>query len=166
MCFTTLLFWFVTVFCSGKLVYYKYCHSSEWQQSIREVMIPENSGNEEMVSVVCLGVIQLPKSKHLSLQDRITIENMLNQHCSFKEIGTSIGKDCTTVSKEIRKHRAVKESGGYGRQYNPCLHRNSCTKENLCENPKCKFRYCCRCTRDACYKFCSDFEERHCPKLK
>ncbi len=166
MCFTTLLFWFVTVFCSGKLVYYKYCHSSEWQQSIREVMIPENSGNEEMVSVVCLGVIQLPKSKHLSLQDRMTIENMLNQHFSFKEIGIRIGKDCTTVSKEIRKHRTIKESGGYGRRYNPCIHRNTCAKENLCEDISCKARYCCRCTRHLCFNLCPSFTEELCSRLE
>jgi hypothetical protein len=55
-----------------------------------------------ITSVVCLEVMQLSINKYLSLQDRITIENMLNRHCSLKEIGARIGKDCTTVSKEIR----------------------------------------------------------------
>ena len=46
---------------------------------------------------------------HLTLSDRIYIEQALERRMKFKEIAVFIGKDPTTVSKEIRRHRVVKE---------------------------------------------------------
>ena len=43
------------------------------------------------------------KNKHLSFDDRLQIEKGLNENKSFKQIGKDIGKDCTTISKEIKK---------------------------------------------------------------
>ena len=48
------------------------------------------------------------KNKHLSFDDRLEIEKGLKQNKSFKEISLIIGKECTTVSKEIRNHRIYK----------------------------------------------------------
>ncbi|MFR0847629.1 MAG: helix-turn-helix domain-containing protein [Eubacterium sp.] len=44
----------------------------------------------------------MANNKHLSLSDRITIESMLEKHHTFKEIGSFLDKDPTTISKEIR----------------------------------------------------------------
>lgn len=44
------------------------------------------------------------KRKHLTLADRIQIERGLDSNKNFTEIGKEIGKDPTTVSKEVRKH--------------------------------------------------------------
>ena len=44
------------------------------------------------------------KYKHLTLEDRIEIEQCLNHGMTFKAIAERIGKDQTTVSKEIKKH--------------------------------------------------------------
>lgn len=44
-------------------------------------------------------VIFMTKNKHMSLHDRIIINNGL----SFKAIARTIGKNCSTVSKEVRK---------------------------------------------------------------
>ena len=44
------------------------------------------------------------KNKHLSFDDRLEIENGLKNRKTFKEIGNIVGKDCTTISKEIRNH--------------------------------------------------------------
>lgn len=41
------------------------------------------------------------KQKHLNLEARVLIESLLNQHHSFKSIARELGKDCTTISKEI-----------------------------------------------------------------
>lgn len=41
------------------------------------------------------------KNKHLSFDERLEIERGLKNNLSFKQIGKNIGKDCTTVSKEI-----------------------------------------------------------------
>ena len=42
------------------------------------------------------------KNKHMTLQDRIEIQECLSKSMTFKAIGKRIGKDQTTVSKEIR----------------------------------------------------------------
>ena len=43
--------------------------------------------------------------KHLTLEDRVYIENELAKGTSFKNIATFLCKDPTTISKEIRAHR-------------------------------------------------------------
>lgn len=47
------------------------------------------------------------KYKHMSLDDRIEIQECLNKGMSFKAIAKRIGKDATTVSKEVKKHLVV-----------------------------------------------------------
>ena len=44
------------------------------------------------------------KNKHLSLEDRNTIQQCLDQGMTFKAIAARIGKDQTTISKEVKKH--------------------------------------------------------------
>jgi IS30 family transposase len=42
--------------------------------------------------------------KHLTLDDRIEIQNCLHHGMTFKAIGRRINKDQTTISKEVKKH--------------------------------------------------------------
>ena len=42
--------------------------------------------------------------KHLTLDDRIEIQNCLHNGMTFKAIATRISKDQTTISKEVKKH--------------------------------------------------------------
>jgi len=44
------------------------------------------------------------KNKHLTLEDRTEIQQCLDHGMTFKAIALRIGKDQTTVSKEIKKH--------------------------------------------------------------
>jgi IS30 family transposase len=44
------------------------------------------------------------KNKHMTLEDRIEIQECLGHGMSFKAIAARIGKDQTTVSKEVKKH--------------------------------------------------------------
>ena len=44
------------------------------------------------------------KNKHLTLDDRIEIQECLSKKMTFKAIGALIGKDQTTVSKEVKLH--------------------------------------------------------------
>ena len=60
----------------------------------------------------------MANNKHLSLSDRITIESMLEKHHSFKEIGSFLDKDPTTISKEIRSRFVTLRTGGRYIQYN------------------------------------------------
>lgn len=47
--------------------------------------------------------------KHLTLSDRIIIEKGLDEGKTFAAIATAVGKDPTTISKEVRKHRTLKQ---------------------------------------------------------
>ncbi len=65
------------------------------------------------------------KYKHLSFEDRCVIEEFLNHHFNFSQIAYRLGKDRTSISKEVLKHRFLRGSacsaiikvyntGGYG----------------------------------------------------
>ncbi|MDD5924603.1 MAG: IS30 family transposase [Clostridia bacterium] len=47
------------------------------------------------------------KYKHMTLDDRIEIQECLNKGITFKDIGRRISKDPTTISKEVKKHLVV-----------------------------------------------------------
>lgn len=73
-------------------------------------------------------------SKHLSLEEREAISYMLNANKSFKAIGQALGRDCTTISKEVRSHIKTSRVGMPGRPYNNCRHRFNCSQNMLCPN--------------------------------
>ena len=50
------------------------------------------------------------KYKHLSFEDRCTIEDFLNNNYNFTKIANRIGKDRTTVAHEIKKHRFLRST--------------------------------------------------------
>ena len=56
------------------------------------------------------------KYKHLTAEDRQKICDLLNYGQDFKAIGKAIGKDQTTISKEVKKHIIVREK--------PSLHKD------------------------------------------
>lgn len=84
--------------------------------------------------------------KHLSLDERFEIENALCKGISFKEIGRNIEKNCTTISREIRNHYIVKNTGSVGRKFNNCLYRRTC--ENRGKN--CNLANCTEFKEEKC----------------
>lgn len=104
----------------------------------------------------------MAKNTHLTLSDRIVIESSLRDGSSFKQIAQELGKDPSTISKEIRGHYKVVEKD----TFNPCIHRRECKHyADLCS--PCKFKWgksCKQCT--GCFTHCPDFEEKHCIKLQ
>lgn len=103
------------------------------------------------------------KNKHLSIEERTTIMYMLNQGASFKEIGRSLGRDCTTISKEVRNHIVFKKSGFIGHPFNDCRNRIGCLYSKLCNNPDCRHKRCCNCPN--CRHFCSHYQKELCSRL-
>lgn len=63
----------------------------------------------------------MKKGLHLTLDDRCSIANGLNNRYSFKAIANTLEKDCTTISKEVKKHITISQSGCSGRVYNNCV---------------------------------------------
>lgn len=102
-------------------------------------------------------------SKHMTLSERKDIEMFLKEGKSFKEIGRALGKDCTTISKEVRYHLVERKSGAWGQAYNACTLRIGCKKSLLCSNQACGRKNCTYC--DMCNHFCSNFVEEKCRKL-
>ena len=77
------------------------------------------------------------KYKHLSFEDRCTIEEFLNYGYNFSQIANRIGKDRTTISDEIKKHRFLRTSSKCNNI--PCCFEskppyvcNGCSKFNSC----------------------------------
>ena len=106
------------------------------------------------------------KQKHLNLEARILIETMLNEHHSFKSIARELGKDCTTISKEIKAHICFEKTGALGRSFNDCrvafLH--LCSLQKFCQH--CAYlnnKPCWTCGR--CTSSCISYEKYICPKL-
>ena len=54
--------------------------------------------------------LRITKNKHLDLETRNGIQVCLDHGMTFKAIGRRIGKDQTTVSKEVKKHITVRAS--------------------------------------------------------
>ena len=60
---------------------------------------------------------------HLTLSERVTIENALRALKGFKDIARLIGHSHTTVKREVVKHAQTSEKGAKGRVTNRCRHR-------------------------------------------
>lgn len=52
--------------------------------------------------------LKVTKGKHLNSDDRKEIQDCLDHGMTFKSIGRRIGKDQTTISKEVKKHITVR----------------------------------------------------------
>ena len=47
------------------------------------------------------------KQKHLTLEDRIDIQTGISQQETFRSIAEKMGKDPSTISKEIKRNRIM-----------------------------------------------------------
>lgn len=106
----------------------------------------------------------MPKYRHFTLDERITIEHSLKNSLSFKAISRELGRDCTSVSKEVKKHIKEKKTGAYGRAFNNCAHRFDCKNSYICDSPFCRNKFCRFCSK--CHQVCPDYKEYLCPLLE
>ena len=108
----------------------------------------------------------MSNNKHLVLADRCMIEQGLNNRSSFKEIGTLVGKDCTTISKEVRNHIYFVKKGAPYRNFNDCANRFHCHYSgDLCnECIRKQKKTCSLCSK--CTTVCPDYVKEECPSLK
>lgn len=106
----------------------------------------------------------MAKNAHLVLDERATIEVRIRERASFTEIGRELGKDPSTISKEVRLHSQTVRKDSF----NPCSKRSTCDEYGTACS-KCKLQYsksCKRCPRVKCYEPCKQFEVLVCNKLK
>lgn len=103
--------------------------------------------------------------KHLTLEDRIYIEQSLDAGKSFRAISKYLCKDPSTISDEVFRNRTANtwNRGSFNNPHNFCVHRFRCRKTNACK----KIFLCdinCRSCR-ICNKVCDDFEREQCPHI-
>ena len=87
--------------------------------------------------------------KHLTLEERETIESLLKENNTFTSIGNQTGKHRTTIAQEILNHRIEQKPNTYGRTFVNCKFEDTCEKYHGI----------------GCTKKCSNFQLRECPKL-
>lgn len=102
--------------------------------------------------------------KHMNLDDRVVIEKGLDNSEPMSTIAEKLGKDPTTISKEIKKHRVFQEHNRFNEPAYRCALANACHRKNVCSTElfcKCE---CKRCPK--CHNFCKDYQpfDYHCPK--
>lgn len=88
----------------------------------------------------------MSNNKHLSFNDRLTIEKNLSLSKSFKYIAKLLNKDCTIISKEIKNHYKVMNTGSIGRRFNNCLYRRTCPNRGK----NCNISSCINFTEEKC----------------
>lgn len=103
-------------------------------------------------------------NRHLLQEERNIIEQRLMERESFKSIGRELGKDPTTIAKEVRSHIQFRKTGCYGKTFNNCLNRKDCTAQHLCGNKKCT-RYCNFCNAHPCSSLCPEYHQEICSGL-
>ncbi|KIR01158.1 Mobile element protein [Lachnospiraceae bacterium TWA4] len=105
------------------------------------------------------------KQKHLTFEQRVEIEKGLTENRSFAQIARIIGKDPSTISKEVRRHIRIKERQKDEFSQIPCIHRMECKKRMLCDEMcgiQCKK---CRKPTMKCIQVCPSYEILACKKL-
>ena len=107
----------------------------------------------------------MANNKHLTYDNRNTIESVLKQNVPFKKIAEVLDKDPSTISKEIRLHCYSQRTGGKYINFNACALRSTCDKSHICSvcHSHRKFKTCKNCSM--CNSFCRDFKPMLCQKL-
>ena len=98
---------------------------------------------------------------HMTLDDRVSIQEGLDSNESPSTIARKIGKACSTVIREITKHRVFK-----GKRYEgakaPCAHKADCVIYGLCKDRHCN-QPCRNC--HVCKDVCPDYFPNSCKRL-
>ena len=101
--------------------------------------------------------------KHFTYDDRLLIQRGLTLGWSFSRIASEIGKDRTSISREIRAHLRY---DGRKPARSRCKFRYECIFDDpsKCPAPLCPKRVCSlQCSQ--CAQYCDRFEPEICPKL-
>ncbi len=97
-------------------------------------------------------------NKHLTYDDRLAIQSGLQQGLKVAQIAKNIGKDRSTVGREIKAHRRlVKTSGG-----NNCIHHCTCTRIPNCRQGCFRGKKQCQTACGRCQEGCPDYQEEFC----
>lgn len=102
----------------------------------------------------------------MNQDNRVVIEKGLDASKPLSTIAAELGKDPTTIAKEIKKHRAFQKHNTYNNLSHRCALAKDCHRKNVCSNELFCKRECKRCNR--CHNFCPDYTpfDYSCPKTQ
>lgn len=104
------------------------------------------------------------KRKHMTIEDRIVIQNGLEAGESFASMGRKIGVSTSTVTREVRANRTVYVPKGRS-HWNLCALKRDCDLTGIC-GKACSIASCKACARVRCNDVCPGFEERRCELIE
>lgn len=98
---------------------------------------------------------------HITFEDRNVIECDLNNKRSLSAIAKRLGRDVSTIRREILRNRRFDgKSNLKSREKNDCARLDTCHVHALCRNG-CHVRLCRRCGKD-CHAYCDEYVPREC----
>ena len=107
----------------------------------------------------------MSKYKHLTLAERVLIQDRLNNGFSVKKIAKELGRPTTTISRELQKNSIPMKKGCYGRPFNDCAKRTKCNAVGICL--ECSQQNHSKCSLCAlCNSNCTEYKKEVCPKLE
>lgn len=88
--------------------------------------------------------MEIVMAKFFTYEERLELQKALKESESFKSIAKRMGKDPTTISREVRNHLSEVATGYPGFPYNACKNRFHCRVKNLCgkDCTKRSLQYC------------------------
>ena len=100
----------------------------------------------------------------LNYEDRLEIENALKEHMTFNQISEKLGRDRTTITKEIRNYFLERDTGYGSFPHNTCKYRKCCKRKKVCGRNDCKHPLItvCKQCESICNRYCEQFEEEVC----
>lgn len=101
-------------------------------------------------------------SKFFNYEERLNLQKYLKEGLSFKQIAHRMGKDPTTISREIRKYSSEVATGYPGFPFNACRNRFGCRLKNICGKDciRKSATYCKLCS--SCNPNCQEYIEEIC----
>ncbi|MEG0553850.1 MAG: IS30 family transposase [Carnobacterium sp.] len=91
--------------------------------------------------------------KHLSLEERKTIESLLNTpHIQLRQIAKNLSRSEKAIRYEITKHITIRVRSN---QHNKCGRQNTCCIQRLCTH--CISGTCSQCKYESCNELCDQF---------
>ena len=101
------------------------------------------------------------KQRHLTLTDRTYIEQELVRGSSFTDIGKALGKDPSTISKEVKLHMETRKASGNAHGCTNCRNYKTCILQHMCGDRLCN-RKCKQCRIFNYHHTCPDDDQIIC----
>ena len=101
-------------------------------------------------------------SKFFTYEDRLNLQKKLKESMSIKVIATDLGKNPTSISREIKKYSSEVATGHLGYPFNECKNRFNCRNKNICgkDCTRKSAQYCKLCP--GCNEHCQEFVREIC----